>query len=92
MPFALYVDVIPEGGGKISVGHVFYGETEEECQENWTAHAGGCKFLTAAIDEKRVSEELETISESEWPDYADPDEEDDEEEEGGEEEEDEEEE
>lgn len=79
MAFALTVDVIPEGGGRISVQHVFYGETEKECQENFEAHAKGCEFLTPAIKEDRVSEEIEEIDEDEWPEYADPAEEDDEE-------------
>ncbi len=94
MAYALYVDVIPEGGGKISVQHVFYGETEEECDENWKAHAAGCKFLTAAIAEGRIGEEIEPLDDDEWPEYEDPatETEEDDDEEGGEEEEDDEEE
>jgi len=72
MPKALYVDVIPPGGGKISVTHIFWGETAEECQENFDAHAAGCNFLTPAIEEGRTGEELETVTDEEWPEYDDP--------------------
>jgi len=69
MPFALYVDIIPEGGGKISAGHVFYGETEDEARENFDAHAKGDRFLAAAIAADCVDEELEEIDEDDWPDH-----------------------
>lgn len=69
MAYALYVDVVPEGGGRISVTHVFYGETEEEARENFEAHAKGCRFLTPAIEQGRIEEELEEIDEDDWPDY-----------------------
>lgn len=75
--YALYVDVIPPGGGRISVGHIFYGATEAEARANFEAHAKGCHFLRPAIEEGRIAEELETIKDSEWPDYPEDDEEDD---------------
>lgn len=77
MSFALYIDVIPEGGGRVSVTHIFWGETEEECRENFAAHAKGCNFLTPAIAEDRIGEELERVKPDEWPDYPDPDEDED---------------
>jgi hypothetical protein len=75
MPFALYVDVIPPEGGKIKVQHVFYGETEDECQDNFAAHAKGCEFLTPAIEDERIEEEVEEIDEDNWPSYEVDDEE-----------------
>jgi hypothetical protein len=75
MAYALYVDVVPEGGGRISVTHIFYGETELEARENFAAHAKGCKFLTPAIEEDRIEEELERIPEDDWPDYDEGDDE-----------------
>jgi hypothetical protein len=75
MPFALYIDVVPEGGGRNSVTHIFYGETEQEARENFAAHAKGCRFLTPAIDEDRIEEELERIHDRDWPDYDEGDDE-----------------
>jgi hypothetical protein len=75
MPFALYVDIIPAGGGPVSVTHIFFGETEDECRQNFQAHAKACEFLTPAIEEGRVEEELEEIDAEDWPEYVDEDEE-----------------
>ncbi len=71
MAFKLTVDVIPPSGGRVAVQHVFYGETEEECEQVYAAHAAGCEFLGPAIREERVESELEEISDDEWPDYED---------------------
>ena len=71
MPTALHVLVVPKGGGKVTVEHVFYAETDEEAQKAYDAHAAGCEFLTPAIAENRVEEELEDIDEEDWPDFAD---------------------
>lgn len=69
MAKALNVDVIPPGGGKIAVRHIFYGETAEECRGNFAKHAAGCEFLTPAIREGRVNTEIERIDNDEWPEY-----------------------
>ena len=57
MAHALVVDVIPKGGGKVDVTHVFWGESAAECQATYRAHAAGCEFLTPAIAEDRVEEQ-----------------------------------
>ncbi len=81
MAFMLTIDVVPPEGGRVHVSHTFYGETEKEAREAFKAHAAGCEFLTAAIAEDRVEEELDRIDADEWPSYEnegeDPDEEDD---------------
>lgn len=69
MAKVLIVHIVPEGGGRPSVGHMFYGETEAECRENFAAHAAGCKFLAPAIAEDRIDEQLEELDADEWPDF-----------------------
>jgi hypothetical protein len=70
MAKALHVYVIPPGGGKVAVEHIFYGCTEEECDRIFDTHAEGCEFLGPAIEEERVIEEIEDVPEEEWPDAA----------------------
>lgn len=72
MAKVLIVHIIPPGGGRASVGHMFYGETEAECRENFEAHAKGCQFLTPAIAEDRIDEDLQSLEADEWPDFEDP--------------------
>jgi hypothetical protein len=67
--YKLIVDVIPPGGGRVHVQHVFYGKTEQECNEVFTEHAAGCEFLTPALEEGRVNSEIEKISDSDWPEW-----------------------
>lgn len=69
MAYKLTVDVIPAGGGKISVQHVFYARTEHEAEQVFRAHAQGCEFLGPAIAEDRINSEIEEIDKDEWPDY-----------------------
>jgi hypothetical protein len=69
MAFALYVDIVPEGGGPVSVTHVFWGDTEEECRATFESHAKGCEFLTPAIAEGRIEEEIEEVDDDERPEY-----------------------
>jgi hypothetical protein len=83
MAIELIVDVVPPEGGKVFVTHIFRGETEAEAREVYAQHAKGCEFLTPAIEEDRVEEEVQKISDDEWPAYEDdpgPDDEDEEEE------------
>jgi hypothetical protein len=74
-PFSLYINIIPKDpvtgklGGRIPVVHIFFGETEQECEENFAAHAKGCDFLTPAIKEQRVDKELVRIEPEDWPEY-----------------------
>lgn len=65
----LIVHIIPVGGGRPSVGHMFYGETETECRENFAAHAKGCQFLAPAIREDRIDEDLGELDDDEWPNF-----------------------
>jgi hypothetical protein len=68
MAFALTVDKLDDDG-LIRVRHVFYGETEEECETLRDAHGAGCKAFGPALDQDRVIEELEEIDEiPEWSD------------------------
>lgn len=69
MPWALHVEVIPKGGGRVSVEHIFYGETEEEAREVFREHAAGCSFLTPAIEEERIEEYAEEVDDDDWPEY-----------------------
>lgn len=89
MAIELYVDVVPPGGGKVFVTHIFRGETEAEAREVFAQHAAKCEFLTPAIAEGRTEEYIEEIDADDWPEYddgdGDPDAEEDEQEEDGEE-------
>jgi hypothetical protein len=69
MAYILTVDVIPEGGGCPAVRHIFFGESKDECRENFQKHAAGCEFLTPAIEEGRVHTEISHIDDDEWPVY-----------------------
>jgi len=69
MPQVLIVHIIPPGGGRPSVGHMFYGETEAECRANFAAHAKGCQFLAPAIREDRIDEDLAELDADEWPNF-----------------------
>jgi hypothetical protein len=69
MVYMLTIDVVPPEGGRVAVTHTFYGKTEKEAREAFAAHAAGCEFLTPAIAEDRVEEELDTIEDGEWPSY-----------------------
>jgi len=69
MAKVLIVHIKPPGGGRASVGHMFYGETEAECRENFAAHAKGCRFLGPAIAEGRIDEALERLDPDEWPEF-----------------------
>lgn len=73
MPYELYVDVVPPEGGRVAVTHIFRGETEADARRVFEAHAAGCEFLTPAIEEDRVEEELVKISADEWPAYENED-------------------
>jgi hypothetical protein len=66
----LIVHIIPVGGGRPSVGHMFYGATEAECRGNFAAHAKGCQFLAPAIREDRIDEDLAELDEDEWPNFS----------------------
>jgi len=68
MPYALHVYVVPPGGGKVNVEHVFYGHSEDEADQLFETHADGCEFLGPAIAAGRVIEIVEEIESSEWPD------------------------
>jgi hypothetical protein len=78
MPIELYVHVVPPEypstrkvpeDGRVYVTHIFRGETEEEAREVFAQHAKGCEFLTPAIAEGRVEEEILEIDADEWPAY-----------------------
>lgn len=87
MAYELIVDVVPPEGGKVFVTHIFRGETEADARKVYEQHAKACDFLTPAIEEDRVEEELQKISDDEWPIYEDDPGPEDEEEGDGEEEE-----
>jgi hypothetical protein len=91
---AIHSFVLPPGGGKVKVEHVFYGETEEEAQAAMDAHAAGCKAFGPAVKDGETVEQIEDLEAGDWPTAEELVEElaDDEPEEEGEEEEDEEEE
>jgi hypothetical protein len=74
MPYELIVDVVPPEGGKVFVTHIFRGETEAAAREVFEQHAAKCEFLTPAIEEDRVEEELIRIKDDEWPAYENEDE------------------
>jgi len=69
MATCVIIDVIPEGGGRLAVQHVFYGATEEEAREVFRKHAAGCEFLGPAMAEDRIDEQVQTIDDDEWPEY-----------------------
>lgn len=69
MPVEIIVDVIPPGGGKVAVTHIFRGETEDEARDVFEAHVAGCAAFTKAVEEDRTAEEVEHISDGEWPEY-----------------------
>lgn len=69
MAYILIVDVIPPGGGMISVRHTFFGEDEDEAREVFHAHAAGCEFLEPAIAEGRVHVKGKEIDDDDWPAY-----------------------
>jgi len=71
MPWKLTVDVVPAGGGRVDVQHVFYGESKADAESVFQRHAEGCEFLGPAIIEERINSEFEEIDDDEWPDYAD---------------------
>jgi hypothetical protein len=71
MPYELIVDVVPAEGGRVFVTHIFRGETEADAREVFKQHAAKCEFLTPAIEEDRVEEELIRIKPDEWPSYED---------------------
>jgi hypothetical protein len=87
----LTIHVVPPEGdasnGRVFVSHVFRGETEEEAREVFKQHAAGCEFLTPAIAEDRIEEEIDELPDEAWPafepigDEEDGDDEDDEDEE-----------
>jgi hypothetical protein len=67
MPFSLTVDKL-EDDGTIRVRHIFFGETEEECEDLRDEHGAGCKAFGPALERKEgVIEEIEEIDEiPEW--------------------------
>jgi hypothetical protein len=68
MAFSLTVDKL-EDDGTIRVRHIFYGDTEKECEELRDTHGAGCKALGPAIERDDVMEEVEEIEEiPEWED------------------------
>jgi hypothetical protein len=86
--FELQIDVIPPGGGKVEVTHIFRGETKAAARRVFKQHAAGCEFLTPAIAEDRIGEDVFELDDDEWQEYnaeheliAGPDLDDDEEEE-----------
>ena len=70
MAVALHVDKV-ERNGVVLVRHTFFGETLRECEELRDQHAAGCKAFGPALEDGRVVEESETISDNEWPEYDD---------------------
>lgn len=76
MVYMLTIDVVPPEGGKVVVSHTFYGKTEAEARANFAAHAAGCEFLTPAIAEGRIEEELDEIEDDEQPSYENVDDDD----------------
>jgi hypothetical protein len=68
MPVSLTVDKL-EDDGTIRVRHIFFGETEEECEKLRDEHGAGCEAFGPALDRNTVIEELEEIDEiPEWGD------------------------
>lgn len=66
MAYALTVDKL-EDDGTIRVRHVFYGETERECEELRDQHGAGCAAFGPALERETVIEEFEEIDEiPEW--------------------------
>jgi len=66
MAYSLTVDKL-EDDGTIRTRHIFYGDTEEECQELRDAHGAGCEAFGPALDRGRVIEQTEEIDElPEW--------------------------
>ena len=68
MAFSLTVDKL-EDDGTIRVRHIFFGDTEEECEALRDAHGAGCAAFGPALELDEVIEEVEEIDEiPEWED------------------------
>jgi hypothetical protein len=66
MAFALTVDKL-ESDGTIRVRHIFFGETEDECEALRDSHGAGCAAFGPALEAERVIEEMEEVDEiPEW--------------------------
>jgi hypothetical protein len=50
----------------VFVTHIFRGNTEAEAREVFAQHAKGCEFLTPAIAEGRIEEEIAKLSDKDW--------------------------
>jgi hypothetical protein len=70
MAIALTVDKL-DPGGKISVRHIFYGDTLWECERLRDHHAAGCRAFGPALEADNVIETHEEIDDSEVPAWSD---------------------
>jgi hypothetical protein len=68
MAWMLQVDKL-EADETIRVRHIFFGETEAECERLRDEHAAGCAAFGPALEKENVIEEWEEIDEiPEWED------------------------
>lgn len=73
MARVMIVHIVPPEGGRPSVGHMFYGEDDAECQANLEAHAKVCEVLGPALEEDRLDiEGPEHLADDEWPEFDPP--------------------
>lgn len=54
MAFELHAAIVDPGDGEIKVEHIFYGETEAECNDYFKEHLGTCSYFRAAEKESKV--------------------------------------
>lgn len=81
MAYALHAYKVDKGG-KIAVEHIFYGETERECDEGLEAHADICPRFGPAVKENHVITFYEEIDAMPTPESVEEEFEADEEDEG----------
>lgn len=48
MPYELHAAIVDPDDGEIKVEHIFYGETESECEDYFEEHLDTCFYFKAA--------------------------------------------
>jgi hypothetical protein len=61
MAWALHACIVDPGDGEIKVEHIFYGETEEECDDYYQEHLGTCSYFRGAEHGDKVISWYERI-------------------------------
>ena len=68
MAYMLTVDKLDDDG-RITVRHIFFGETKGECESLRDKHGAGCKAFGPALEHGSVIEDFEEIDDvPEWSD------------------------